>query len=50
MDRDIQRILLSREQICALVQTLARRIDSDYWGKKLFWWDCSRAAWCLWQI
>ncbi|HIR04162.1 MAG TPA: hypoxanthine phosphoribosyltransferase [Candidatus Scatovicinus merdipullorum] len=36
MDRDIQRILLSREQICALVQTLARRIDSDYWGKKLF--------------
>ncbi len=36
MDKNIQKVLLSREQIHTLVQALARRIDKDYRGKRLF--------------
>ena len=35
MEKDIKRILLSEEEIKAIVQNLAEQIDRDYQGKKL---------------
>ena len=50
MIEDIERVLLSEEQIRDIVSRLGRQISEDYKGRKLLMVSVLRAPSCLWRI